>query len=176
MYWRNPYWKTSFFVQCTIKTNCQISDGWSRDMLYFEFLEKGLGLVSLLYFVYDLSRKDFPCFINWPRFIVLLPLLVEIFGNTFIITRFRQTWKTWKTQGISRYLREIRENLENSGNFVWGQLFWFSSNINWVSHAFSSLFDHLVVYFLIVGIVIFLMQLSLYLNDLWGYSHKEMTV
>ena len=43
---------------------------------------------------------------------------------------FRQTWKTRKTQGISKYLREIRENLENSGNFVWGQLFWFFSNIN----------------------------------------------
>ena len=32
---------------------------WSRDTLNFDFLEKGLGLVSLQHFVYDFSRKCF---------------------------------------------------------------------------------------------------------------------
>ena len=32
---------------------------WSRNMLNLEFLDKGLGMVSPLYFVYDFSRKMF---------------------------------------------------------------------------------------------------------------------
>ena len=32
---------------------------WSRDMLNFGFLEKGLGIVSAPIFVYDFSRKIF---------------------------------------------------------------------------------------------------------------------
>ena len=31
----------------------------SRDMLNFDFLEKGLGIVSPPHFVYDISRKTF---------------------------------------------------------------------------------------------------------------------
>ena len=32
---------------------------------------------------------------------------------------------------IVQYFREIRKNLENSGNYVWSQCFWFCSNISW---------------------------------------------
>ena len=32
---------------------------WSRDTLNFDFLEKGLGIVSTPHFVYDFSRKIF---------------------------------------------------------------------------------------------------------------------
>ena len=56
----------------------------SRDMLNFRFLEMdGLGLVSPPHFVYDFSRKIFLMLhsINWPNFIVWLPLLLEILGN-----------------------------------------------------------------------------------------------
>ena len=35
---------------------------WSRGMLNFNFLEKGLGIVSPPYFVYDFSRKMFRMF------------------------------------------------------------------------------------------------------------------
>ena len=35
------------------------SDGQSRDMLNFEFVEKGLGLVSPPHVVYDFSRQLF---------------------------------------------------------------------------------------------------------------------
>ena len=31
---------------------------WSRDMLDFHFLEKGMGIVSPLHFVYDFSKKN----------------------------------------------------------------------------------------------------------------------
>ena len=59
---------------------------WSRDMLNFDFSEKGLGLVSPTHFVYDFSRKLFPTLysINWPNFIVWLLLLLEILGNMCI--------------------------------------------------------------------------------------------
>ena len=42
-----------------------------------------MGIVSLLHFVHDFSTKIFLMFysINWPNFIVLSPLLLEILGN-----------------------------------------------------------------------------------------------
>ena len=52
-------------------------------MLNFEFLEKGLGIVSLPPVVYDFSRKMFLMLypINWPNFIAWLLLLLEILVN-----------------------------------------------------------------------------------------------
>ena len=49
-------------------------------MLNFDFLEKGQGIVSPPHFVYDFSRKMFLVLdsINWPNFIVWLPLVFEI--------------------------------------------------------------------------------------------------
>ena len=50
-------------------------------MLIFDFLDKGLGIVSPVYFEYDFSIKMFfVYFINWPNFIAWLPLLLEILG------------------------------------------------------------------------------------------------
>ena len=59
---------------------------WSRDILNWSFSEKGLGLVPPPYFLYDFSRKMFFMLysINWPNFIVWLPLLLEILGNKYI--------------------------------------------------------------------------------------------
>ena len=56
---------------------------WFRDMLNFDFLDKGLGIVSPAHFVYDFSTKMFLVLysINWPNFIAWLPLLLEILGN-----------------------------------------------------------------------------------------------
>ena len=65
---------------------------WSRDMFNYNGSEKGLGIVSLPHFVYDLSRKMFlmSYFINWPNFIIWLPLHLEILGNMCIaIVSFR---------------------------------------------------------------------------------------
>ena len=52
-------------------------------MLNFDFLEKGLGIVYPHHFVYDFLRKIFLMLysINWPNFIVWLPLLLETFDN-----------------------------------------------------------------------------------------------
>ena len=59
---------------------------WSRDMLSFVFLDKGLGIISPAHFVYDFSTKMFLMLysINWSNFIVWLPLLLEILGNICI--------------------------------------------------------------------------------------------
>ena len=55
-------------------------------MLNFDFLEKGLGIVSPPHFVYDVSRKIFLMLysINSPDFIVWLSLPLEILGNMCI--------------------------------------------------------------------------------------------
>ena len=55
-------------------------------MLNFDFLGKGLGIVSPAHFVYDISTKMFLMLycINWPSFITWLPLLLEILGNMCI--------------------------------------------------------------------------------------------
>ena len=54
-------------------------------MLNLDFLDKGLGIVSPAYFVYDFSTKIFLIlyFINLPNFIVWLTIL-EILGNMCI--------------------------------------------------------------------------------------------
>ena len=58
---------------------------WSRDMLNFNFFEKGLGIVSTQ-FAYDFSKKIFFMLysINWPNSIAWLPLILEIMSNMFI--------------------------------------------------------------------------------------------
>ena len=55
-------------------------------MVNFDFLDKGLAIVSLAYFAYDFSTKMFLMLysINWPNFIPWLPLLLEILGNMCI--------------------------------------------------------------------------------------------
>ena len=61
-------------------------DLWSRDMVDFNFSEKGLGPVSPRHFVYDFSRKIFLMLhsINRQNFNVWLPLLLEILGDMYI--------------------------------------------------------------------------------------------
>ena len=55
-------------------------------MLNFDFLDKGLGIVSPAHFAYDFSTKMFVMLysINWPNFIVWLPLLLVILGSICI--------------------------------------------------------------------------------------------
>ena len=59
---------------------------WSRDMLNFYFLDKGLGRVFPAHFVYVFSTKMFLILyaINWPNFIAWLSFLLEILGNMCI--------------------------------------------------------------------------------------------
>ena len=53
----------------------------------FFFQKRSLELFSLSHFLYDFWRKVFLLlfFIDWPRFIVWLPLLFEISYNIFIV-------------------------------------------------------------------------------------------
>ena len=55
-------------------------------MLNLDFLDKGLGIVSPVHFVYNFSTKMFLMLysINCPNFSVWLPLLLEILGNMCI--------------------------------------------------------------------------------------------
>ena len=55
-------------------------------MLNFDILDKGLGMVSPAYFVYDFSMKMFLILysINRPNFTAWFPLLLEILGNICI--------------------------------------------------------------------------------------------
>ena len=60
---------------------------WSRDVLNFHILEKGLGIVFKPHLLYDFSRKMFLVLysINWPNSIVWSSLLLEILGNMCIL-------------------------------------------------------------------------------------------
>ena len=55
-------------------------------MRNLDFLEKGLGIVSLTHFVYDFSTKMVLMFysINRPNLIVGFPLFLGILGNMCI--------------------------------------------------------------------------------------------
>ena len=55
-------------------------------MVVLDFSEKGLEIVLVPHFVYEVSRKMFLMLhsINWPNFIVGLPLLLEMFDNVRI--------------------------------------------------------------------------------------------
>ena len=64
-------------------------------MLNFIFSGKGLGLVSPPHFVHNFSRKMFLMLdsINWPNFIVWLPILLEILDNMFNFAQiYAQFW------------------------------------------------------------------------------------
>ena len=59
---------------------------WSGDMPNFEFLERDLGIVSPLHFVYDFLEKLFLMlyYINWPNIITWLYLLLRTSVNICI--------------------------------------------------------------------------------------------
>ena len=84
--WAKSKYSAAYFLYISIALNvvynknkqCKILDHWSRDMLNFDLLEKGLGKVSPPHFVYGFLRKIFLMlyFINWSNFISWLPLLL----------------------------------------------------------------------------------------------------
>ena len=60
----------------------------------FKKTNRGLELVSLPHFLYDFWKKALLTLysINWPNFIVWLPLLFEISGNIFTVTVCYPVW------------------------------------------------------------------------------------
>ena len=89
--WGKSKWSAAYFQYVSIALNLVYNknklyktlDSWLRDMLNFNYPEKGLGLVTPPHFVYDFSRKMFLMLysVNWPSFIVLLSLLLQILSN-----------------------------------------------------------------------------------------------
>ena len=64
-----------------IKINC-----WSRNLLNFDFLGKGMGLVSPPHLVYYVSRKMFPVFPGWGRtFYSLLVTFYSLLVTTYLL-------------------------------------------------------------------------------------------
>ena len=86
--WGRSKWSAAWFLYILIALNLAYNksklhktfDYWSRDMLNFKFLEKVLGIVAPPHFLNDFSTKMFPMLysIEWPKFIVWLPILLEI--------------------------------------------------------------------------------------------------
>ena len=55
-------------------------DFWFRDILYFDFLERGLWLGSPPDY-----KKNVCHSFNWPNFIIWLPYVLEVLGNVCIV-------------------------------------------------------------------------------------------
>ena len=93
--------------------------------IYFNFLERVLGLVSLSYFVHGFSRKCFvwSYFINWSNFIVWLSFFYEIkcvYGSsksTFVVEGARGSLK-------SKRKRTKRGESSLSGHSLWEKIVW----------------------------------------------------
>ena len=97
-------------------------------MLNFDFLEKGLGIISPPHFMYDFSRKMFLMLnsINWPNFIVWLPLVLEILRNMHIICLVNCDIMSFEINLLSanftkwsNTLKQFVGNLPFSGIGVW---------------------------------------------------------
>ena len=92
--WGKNKWSAAYFQCISIALNLGYNkklhkalDYWFRDMLNFNFWEKSPRLVCPPHFVDNFSRKMLLLYsINWPNFIVWLPLLLEILGNMCIIS------------------------------------------------------------------------------------------
>ena len=69
-------------------------DYWSRDMLNFNFSEKGLGLVSWPHFAYNFSKKNFP-------FSILLTDQISL-SDSFYLLRY---WAICVLQLLTRLWR-----------------------------------------------------------------------
>ena len=79
-------WLSAFNLAHNKNKLCKTSDYWSRDIVKFYFSGKGLWIVSPPHIVSDFLRKMFLVLysINWPYFILWLPLLLDIFVNMCI--------------------------------------------------------------------------------------------
>ena len=97
-------------------------DYWSRDMLDFNFSEKGLGFLFPPHFVHDSSRKMFPMLhsINWQISIAWLPLLLEILDNMSITIVIWSGCDAIKFENNLILLIKSFKYLENRKSF-WGE-------------------------------------------------------
>ena len=85
-------------------------DYWSKDMLNFDFSEKGLELVSSSHFVYDFLRKMFLMLysINWP---ISSPdcLYLSRYWAMCVLQLFVKSWEwAFKELGIKRLQQKVK--------------------------------------------------------------------
>ena len=104
---------------------CQTLDYWSRDMVNFDFLEKGLGIVFPPSCVYVFSRKMFLMLysIIWPNFIVWYPLLQDgqyiyfncLFPRLWLQKNCNLTWSFCMTKKLRRNFKRHENRNSFSG-------------------------------------------------------------
>ena len=135
---------------------------WFRDMVNFNYPEKGLELVSLSHFVYDFSKIMFLMLysINWPNFNVWLPLFLEILDNMCITFAWYPGCDVIKFETniifliqpfccMTKKSRQKLKYLENEKSF-WGEIrstlyhFWRSFNSQKLSQIGQCAFKHLL--------------------------------
>ena len=100
------------------KANYETSDCSSRDMLYFAFSKKDLGLVSPPLFLHDFLRKIFLMSYSIKRanFIIWLHLLLTISGNIRTL-KFDLAFLSNHFSYITKNSEETLKYLKNEKNF-----------------------------------------------------------
>ena len=119
-------------------------DCWSRDMLNFDILEKGVGLDFPPHFIYGFSRKMFLMFYstNWLNFIAWLscqklPQTLECTFNIKVQTLIVICSEKWKVLVMKHFLLknylkiDIRRHVKRHDFF---QVFWKHVNFCWKWH------------------------------------------
>ena len=104
---------------------------WPRDMLKFEFLEKGLELIAPLLFVYDFSRKTFIMLysINWSNFILFhgikshICIVIICFPgydviNFVINASFLSTWPKMQDKDLHILKTKRASKMKQKGFFI----------------------------------------------------------
>ena len=78
---------------------------WPRNMLNFEFLDRVLGMVSPVHFVYDFSRKMFLMLysINWSDFMVFLRYWAIFLIKPFLYMHKNSRQISWEWNELLRW-------------------------------------------------------------------------
>ena len=115
---------------------------------WFWFLEKSLGIVSPPDFMNDFSRKKFLILysVNWPNFIVWLPVLLEILDNMCIAILCFPGWDVISVETdftfqvelffyVTKKSREKFKHLENEKRFL-GEINFLHSATHEATHIY----------------------------------------
>ena len=97
-----------------------------------------------------------------------------IMGTSLGTLYFEQgSGRPGKLRELANTSGKSRKTWETPGILFEGNCFDFVGTLIMVSHALIFFFNNFVIFVLIVFVFIFIMQLPLYLNDLWECSQKK---